>query len=75
MRKIIFLIGTFITMGYFGCTKKEVVQPNPNDPKITSIEFENDLLFVNKNDFQIVTSEPADFASTDPLITISSTGF
>jgi phosphohistidine phosphatase SixA len=74
MRKIMFLIGTFITIGYLGCTKKDATPPEPISPKITSVEFENDLLFVNNNDFQIETSEPADFASADPLITISSTG-
>lgn len=69
-----FLLVTFITIGYFGCKKKEATPPDPISPKITSVEFESDLLFVNKNDFQIETSEPANFASTDPLITISSTG-
>ena len=69
-----FLLVTFLVIGNFSCKKKESTPPAPIGPRITSVEFESDLLFVNKNDFQIVTSEPADFASTDPLINISSTG-
>ncbi len=42
--------------------------------KITSPQYVNNLLFVNKNDFQIETSEQASFASTDTKIRISATG-
>lgn len=62
-----------------GCSKKydtpepvEVVKPTI--VKITSPELIDDLLFVNKNDYQIQTSEPATFYSPDTSITISATG-
>jgi hypothetical protein len=52
--------------------KKSVVVKE--EIKITSAEFIDNLLFVNANDFQITTSEPATFSSTDPFIQISSSG-
>ncbi len=52
--------------------------PSPEvDPllsQISSPEYEDDLLFVGKRDFQIETTEPATFSSTDPKIRISSSG-
>lgn len=43
-------------------------------PEITSKEYIDELLFVNKNDYQIQTSEPATFSSNDSSITISAAG-
>ncbi len=42
--------------------------------KITSAQYVNKLLFVNNNNFQIETSEQAEFSSTSNKIKISSTG-
>jgi phosphohistidine phosphatase SixA len=41
---------------------------------ITSPEFVDELLLVNSNNFQIQTSEPATFSTTDPFIKLSSSG-
>ncbi|MCO4293220.1 histidine phosphatase family protein [Solitalea sp. MAHUQ-68] len=55
----------------FGCKKND---SNENRPKITSLEYKNDLLFVNKANFKIETNEPAEFSSSDPKIQLTSDG-
>ena len=55
------------------CKKSIKIQP-PEDGKITSAEYKDDLLFVVKNDYQINTSDSATFSSTDPSVTITSKG-
>ncbi|MDP9046847.1 MAG: histidine phosphatase family protein [Bacteroidota bacterium] len=48
---------------------------HPAGPKITSAEYIDSLLFVNKNNYQVQTTDTgAAFASTDPHITISANG-
>ncbi|POY34827.1 hypothetical protein C3K47_18485 [Solitalea longa] len=54
-----------------GCKKND---SDPEQPRVTSLEFKNDLLFVNKADFQIETSVPAEFSSSDPKIQMTSDG-
>lgn len=60
-----------ISVSAASCKKDEKVTP---EPVITSSALHDDLLFVDKHDFQITTSEAATFYSSDPSITISSTG-
>lgn len=49
--------------------------PTPSSLNIvTSQEFEDDLLFVNRNDFKILTDKPAEFSSSSPLIQLSADG-
>ncbi|MDB5132913.1 MAG: phosphohistidine phosphatase SixA [Mucilaginibacter sp.] len=44
-------------------------------PKVTSAEYADSLLFVNKNNYQVLTTDTgATFASTDPHITINAKG-
>ena len=66
------------TLWLFSCNKDESVTQNPtpllNQPKITSEEFKDDLLFVNRGNFQIQTSDSATFSSSDPKIQISPKG-
>lgn len=61
---------------FASCKKNETTSPVPDGKvgKITSTEFQDDLLFANKVDYQITTSQPAIFSSDDPSITISTTG-
>ena len=58
------------------CTCRKDKNPNvpDNQFKITSEELVDNLLFVDVNNYQIKTSEPATFSSTDPFIQISSEG-
>jgi len=80
--RILFLF--FFSALLFTCKKNGGDEPvDPVDPpidntdsdiRITSKDYIKDLLFVSKNDYQIETSEPATFSSTDPSITITSEG-
>ena len=66
----------FIVFGVFSCKKDSsppVVTPEETF-KVTSEEFQNDLLFVNRNDFKILTNKPAEFSSSDPLIKMTADG-
>jgi phosphohistidine phosphatase SixA len=63
-----------ITLIFITCKKDSVTPDETKLFKITSAEFKDDLLFVNTNDYQIKTSEPATFSSNDPNIEISTTG-
>ncbi|WP_026898519.1 histidine phosphatase family protein [Daejeonella oryzae] len=69
--KFVFLI--YISVVFFAC-KKDKETKSPVLPAITSSEYKNDLLFINRADFQILTSEPAEFSSDDTLIDISIDG-
>jgi phosphohistidine phosphatase SixA len=84
MKRCFLLTFSVLIIVLAGCSKSYDV-PKGEEPggvavveppavKITSQEFMDDLLFVNKNDFQILTNEPATFSSSDTSITISSTG-
>ncbi len=75
MKNLILYMLVFMAFGLVSCEKDKADQPPPDVPKITSAEFQENLLFVTKNDFQIATDKPATFASADPLIEISSAGF
>jgi phosphohistidine phosphatase SixA len=79
MKKYLLLTFTVLTIAFAGCSKKadvipDVVAVEPPEVKVTSQELINDLLFVNKNNFQVLTNEPATFSSSDTSITINSTG-
>lgn len=66
----------FIFVGAYSCKKDNsppVVIPDDTH-KVISEEFQNDLLFVNRPDFKILTDKPAEFSSSDPLIKITSDG-
>ena len=68
----ILIITTLIS---YSCGNEKIIDvPKQNEFKITSEEFIDNLLFVNTNDYQIKTSEPATFSSSDPFTTVSSTG-
>jgi phosphohistidine phosphatase SixA len=62
-----------------GCSREKAgdmpapVKENDN-PKITSPEYTDQLLFVNKNNYQILTSDSATFFSADPHIQITNSG-
>lgn len=66
----------FIALAVVSCQKdsSSPVVPPEETYKVTSEEFQNDLLFVNRNDFKILTNKPAEFSSNDPLIKISADG-
>ena len=64
----------FLSFVLITACKKDSKESVSETPQITSAEFENELLFVNKADYQIQTSEPAEFSSQDPDIQISSRG-
>jgi len=75
MRRVLSCVLIFMITGLAGCQKDK---PNP-DPsgqtyKVTSPEFIDNLLLVNRNDFKIATDKPAEFASTSPYIDISADG-
>lgn len=63
----------FISVIAISC-KKTPKAPSPTNGRITSSEFKDDLLFVTKNDFQIMASDSATYASADPSITITPKG-
>jgi phosphohistidine phosphatase SixA len=79
MKKCFLLTFSILILALAGCSKKDDVSPpvvavEPQIVKITSPELVDDLLFVNKNNFQVQTNEPATFSSQDTSITINSTG-
>ncbi|MDB5019625.1 MAG: phosphohistidine phosphatase SixA [Pedobacter sp.] len=79
MKKSLFLTFSVLIFALAGCSKKadgptNVVVVEPPTVKITSPELLSELLFVNHNNYQVLTNEPASFSSTDTSITISSTG-
>jgi phosphohistidine phosphatase SixA len=66
-----------ILISFFIYTCKEDTVDNTeveNPIQITSSDFIDDLLLVNKDDFQIETNVPSTFSSADSFIKISSTG-
>lgn len=65
-----------IFVGVFSCKKDNPppVIKTEETYKVTSEEFQNDLLFVNRNNFKILTNKPAEFSSSDPLIKITTDG-
>src|SRR5690606_33846026 len=63
------LILSVLTISSCKKDKKEA-----NEPQISSAEHIDGLLFVNMNNYQILTDENAVFSSTDPDIEITSDG-
>jgi phosphohistidine phosphatase SixA len=76
MKNTLFLVLLFNLLFIFACKedKKDGPGVEQDTPKITSAGFENDLLFVDSENYQIQTSEPAEFSSVNPIIQISKTG-
>lgn len=72
MKKIYFFL-LLIFFSLTDCRKSEVVATYAT-PKVTSAEYIDSLLFVNKNNYQITTSQPATFSCTDPHIKMTSSG-
>lgn len=68
----IYIFALIILTGEYSC-KDDKALPEISTG-IISPEFENDLLFVNQNNFRILTDKPATFTSTDPLIRLSADG-
>lgn len=62
-----------VLLTFIGC-KKSSPEPDSGDARVTSPEYIDGLLFVNKNNYQISTKESATFSSTDPKIQITSSG-
>jgi phosphohistidine phosphatase SixA len=56
-----------------GCSKDNP-KSEPMAVMITNPEMKDDLLFVNKNNFQVLTNEPATFSAQDTSITINASG-
>jgi phosphohistidine phosphatase SixA len=73
MKKILLYTFLLITL-VSSCKKSDDNEENEIQGEITSAEFIDELLFVNKNSYKIETSEPATFSSTDPSIDISADG-
>ena len=73
MTKSLLLIFPLICL-ICSCNKKEVQIEPEITYGITSKEFINNLLFVNKNNYQITTEQPGTFASNDSHITITPKG-
>ena len=70
--KKLFLPLLIFSISIIGCKKTVTVSyPIGN---ITSPEYIDSLLFVTKNNYQITTSQPATFSSTDTHIKLTSTG-
>jgi phosphohistidine phosphatase SixA len=64
-----------IIFSVYTCKEDTIENTEVENPiQITSSDFIDDLLLVNKDDFQIETNVPATFSSTDSFIKISSTG-
>ena len=70
--RILYTLVWFLMPFLFACKKDKPTTPLSHT--VTSPEYEDKLLFVNQNDFQILTDKPAEFSSDDPLIQISSDG-
>jgi phosphohistidine phosphatase SixA len=68
-----FLLATFLISILFtnSCKEDDVI---PKELQITSSQFIDELLFVDKDNFQIETNQPSTFSSKDSFIQISSTG-
>ena len=73
LRKLLLSCLLLISIIAVSCKKSIKIQP-PEDGKITSAEYKDDLLLVVKNDYQITASDSATFSSTDPSISITTTG-
>ena len=69
-----FILLFFVMSGCKEDGSNDLLLPDEPVNKVTSEEFIDDLLFVNKNNFKINTNNPAQFFSNNPLIQISSDG-
>ncbi|HYK76520.1 MAG TPA: histidine phosphatase family protein [Daejeonella sp.] len=70
MKTCFTFIIVFIAFGIASCKKDPPVAIN----RVTSPEFEDNLLFVNKTKYTIQTNETAEFSSADPHIQIDKSG-
>jgi phosphohistidine phosphatase SixA len=75
MKKILPLLVAMLGL-FAACKKENAVNTTPaaNTPRVTSPEYIDKLLFVSMNNFDITTSQPATFSSTDPNIKITGSG-
>jgi phosphohistidine phosphatase SixA len=79
MTKNYLLAASMLLILFSGCSKNNPVTEPPVivDQKavvITNPELKDELLFVNKNNYQIKTNEAATFSAQDTSITVNSTG-
>lgn len=72
MKSSVLYLFVLILLSIFSCKKESEAPSNLNI--VTSQEFEDDLLFVNRNDFKILTDRPAEFSSPSSLVQISADG-
>ncbi|MBC7745175.1 MAG: histidine phosphatase family protein [Flavobacterium sp.] len=70
LKSVLFIV---LSITLLTCKEEQTVV-DPKGITVTSEKFIDDLLFVDVNNYQINTSEPATFSSPDPFIQISSTG-
>ncbi|WP_423147099.1 histidine phosphatase family protein [Rubrolithibacter danxiaensis] len=74
MKNFLYLLLFLVLTAIQACKDDKRLQEPSVSSKITSPEYEKELLFVNDSNFKIKTSEPATFASNDPHIQISADG-
>jgi phosphohistidine phosphatase SixA len=78
MKKSFLFSLPFLILALAGCSKSgdptPPVKVEPAAVKISNPELIDDLLFVNKNNYQVQTNETATFSAQDTSITISSSG-
>ena len=68
---LLLIFAVFIT----ACKRDKTVTPaDTSVPKVTSAEYIDSLLFVNKNNYKIQTTDSATFSSADPHIKLNSNG-
>jgi phosphohistidine phosphatase SixA len=71
-------IFTMLMLMLGACTKNDNPDlPTPGEAPVVTItneEFKGDLLFVNKNNFQLKTSEPATFLAANQSVSVNSSG-
>ena len=63
-----------VLIGFVLLSCKKDKENGPSSLQVTSSEYDGKLLFVNKNDFQITTSQAAIYTTDDTNITISPEG-
>jgi phosphohistidine phosphatase SixA len=80
MKKKSTLVYLCLLLTFAACKKSIDAVPTPPvvpvvpAPTITNEELKSDLLFVNKNDYQVKASEASTYYSADPNVTVTNDG-